>query len=349
MKVVPVEIEWHTGLSIYGSKPFLKSISGEYGWLGGINAFGKVRCVLPYVSLRKSIFRLIRFAGETIPMQGDLSLEEEKAFLNLVVQHFRREGVDLIIPATFNALFRTYPEGATAAEYGTHLIDLTLPEETLWQNLHAKHRNVIRNATKKGVRIRSGLEYLETAYELVRDSFKRSSGGFAGQMRLHLRMDYEGFLKQINALGENVRILVAEHEGKVQGCAVIPFSEHSAYYMHGGSVPSPLTGALNLMHWEAMRQLRDLRVRSYNLVGARPNPQSGSKQEGIRRFKERFGGTLVRGYMWKYQFCPLKSSLYSLATRVRNGGDIVDQLLQDLKREHDRSATSGGSVQTDSL
>ncbi len=46
-----------------------------------------------------------------------------------------------------------------AAPYGTYIIDLTQPEETLWSNLHSKHRNVVRNAMKKGVEIRSGMEH----------------------------------------------------------------------------------------------------------------------------------------------------------------------------------------------
>ncbi|MBV9105501.1 MAG: GNAT family N-acetyltransferase [Verrucomicrobia bacterium] len=348
MKAVPVTIEWHSGLPIYSSEPFLKSVSAEYGWIGGLDTLGNLRCVLPYVSLRKSIFHLIRFATEPIPTKADLSLEEENAFLNSAMEHFRLAGVDLIIPATFNTLFRTYPAGATAAEYGTYLIDLTQPEQTHWQNLHSKHRNVIRNALKKGVRVRSGPEYLDTAYGLVRDSFERSSVGFVSRLRLNLRMSYESFRNQVDSLGDNVRIFVAEFEGKVQGCAVIHFSEHTAYYMHGGSVPVPVTGALNLLHWEAIRHFREAGVRHYNFVGARPNPRPGSKQEGIIRFKERFGGKLVRGYMWKYSFHPLKSSLYNLAAHLRNGGDIVDQLLRDLK-DAQRCSSAGGTVQSNPL
>jgi hypothetical protein len=41
-------------------------------------------------------------------------------------------------------------------------------------------------------------------------------------------------------------------------CAVITFSEYSAYYIHGGSIPGPVTDALNLLHWEAMRLFREL-------------------------------------------------------------------------------------------
>jgi hypothetical protein len=42
-------------------------------------------------------------------------------------------------------------------------------------------------------------------------------------------------------------------------------------------------------------------------------------------FKERFGGTLVQGYLWKFGYRPVKYFLYNLAARWRRGGDIVDQ------------------------
>jgi lipid II:glycine glycyltransferase (peptidoglycan interpeptide bridge formation enzyme) len=138
-------------------------------------------------------------------------------------------------------------------------------------------------------------------------------------------MDYDTFKHQVLGFGENVRVFIAEYEGVVQGCAVIPFSSYSAYYMHGGSISKPLTGAMNLLQWEAMCFFRKLGVRYYNFVGARINPEPGSKQEGLIMFKQRFGGELKRGYMWKYSFHPLKNYLYSIATKIRSGGDIVDQ------------------------
>ena len=132
-------------------------------------------------------------------------------------------------------------------------------------------------------------------------------------------------------LGENVKIFVADYQGVVQGCAVIPFSSHSAYYVYGGSIPEPLTGATNLLHWEAIRQFRELGVKRYDFVGVRINPEKGSKQEGLMMFKQRFGGQLVQGYMWKYSLHPLKYAVYSLAVRFLRGGDIVDHERHKLK------------------
>ena len=317
MKATPVPINWHPGLSIFASEPFLKAVGDEYGWLGGIDDSGKLRCILPYTIIRKTgLFRLVRFRVETIPLDGELDVKEEKSFLNSAIEYFRSIRADMIIPATTNTIFRTYPDGAVVAPYGTYIIDLTQPEETLWGNLNSSHRRKVRLAMKSGVQIRSGIEYLKTAYDLVRDTFKRSKLGFMG---------YEEFKRFVLGLNENVKIFVADYKGVAQGCAVLPFSDHSAYYVYGGSIPTPLTGAMNLLQWEAIRIFRKLGVKRYDFVGVRINPEEGSKQEGLMMHKQRFGGRLVQGYMWKYSLHPLKFAVYSLAVRFLRGGDIVDQ------------------------
>ncbi len=315
MRAIPVEINWHPGLSIYASESFLKAVGDDYGWLGGMDNSGKLRCVLPYTVIRKPFIRMVRFRVETIPLGEELGAQEEKSFLNSVIQYFRSNGADMIIPATTNTIFRTYPDGADAAPYGTYIIDLGQPEDTLWSNLHSKHRNVVRNAMKKGVKIQNGMEHLITAHELIRDTLKRSKLGFMG---------YEAFKRFVLGLNENVKIFVADYQGSVQGCAVIPFSGHSAYYLYGGSIREPISGAMNLLQWEAIQKFRGLGVKSYDFVGTRINPEKGSKQEGLMMFKQRFGGKLVQGYIWKYPINPAKYAVYSLAVRILRGGDIVD-------------------------
>jgi hypothetical protein len=73
IRAMPVEIQWHSGLPIYASEPFLKLLGGgQYGWIGGTDDTGRLRCVLPYAVIRKPGFRMIRFRTETIPWEGKL-------------------------------------------------------------------------------------------------------------------------------------------------------------------------------------------------------------------------------------------------------------------------------------
>ncbi len=81
---------------------------------------------------------------------------------------------------------------------------------------------------------------------------------------------------------------------------------------------------MNLLHWEAMKAFKLRGVDHYDFVGARINPDPGSKQEQLARFKQRFGGRLATGYMWKLYLRPLGAIAYSVGVRLLRGGDIVD-------------------------
>jgi hypothetical protein len=315
IKAAEVEIAWNPGLSIYASEPFLKAVGDEYGWLGGSDDSGACRCILPFTIIRKGPIRMVRFRVETIPLENELSIDEERSFLDSAIDFFRSWGADIIIPATTNTIFRTYPQGAIAAPYGTYIIDLRQDEEVLFNNMSTSHRRKVRLSVKAGVRIISGTEYQKTAYDLVRNTFKRSSIPF---------MNYSGFDRMARSLGGNIKIMLAEHQGITQGCVVIPYSLHSAYYVYGGSIPNPITGSMNQLHWEAVRLFRSLGVKRYDFCGVRIDPERGSKQEGLKEFKERFGPRLVQGYMWKYPLRPVRAKVYSLGVRFLRGGDIVD-------------------------
>lgn len=315
LKAGPVEINWNPGLPIFASEPFLKTVGDEYGWIGGTDDAGELRCVLPYTVIRKPGFRIVRFRIETIPLKEELEESEEKTFLNSVVEHFRAAGADMIIPASNSALFRAYPDGAIAAPYATFIKTLDQPEESLWGEISEAFRKDIRRAIKAGVRIEQGMEHLETAYKLTADTLRRSGAKLK---------NYEEFRSNIFGFGKNVKVYVAIHEGVIQACLVAPFSGHTAYALYGGTIAQPLKGAMHLLHWEAIREFHQMGIKQFNFTGARIRPEKGSKQEGISTFKMRFGGKLVQGYTWKYSFHSLKFAAYSIAFRLLKGGDIVD-------------------------
>lgn len=336
MKARPIPIDWHEGLPIFACEAFLKGVGDEYGWLGGVDHSGKARCILPYTVIKKGFIRMARFRVETIPLIDDFDVQEEKAFLNSVIDFLKSIRVDLVIPATTNTIFRTYPDGADAAPYGSYVIDLSQSEDVLWRNMDRILRQNIKTASKKGVVIRDGGGELDAAYALVRETFKRSKLPF---------MSYKSFRDFVLGLGENGKVLVAEHEGVAQSYAVFAFSRYCAYAVYAGNVEKLFQGANKLIYWEAIRTFRSLGVHRYDFVGARIAPEKGSKQEALDGFKKRFGAELKRGYMWKYSLHPAKYLIYQLASRVRSGGDIVDAERHKLK-EFNESMTGSASEES---
>ena len=311
-----IDIQWNANLPVYASEASLKTESDEFGWVGGKDDQRHLRCVLPYIVLRKGGIRMIRFRTAPIPLEAQLSIEQEKSFLNSVVEHFRSSGADLILPSGNTAIFRTCPDGAEVAPYGTFVKDLNQDEAALKSEIRRTYRQNIRKAEEAGVEIKTGMNYLDTSFWLISETMKRSGLSFKSCSE---------FRRKMLGLGENVEIFVAEHQGVVQGCMVSPFSLHTAYNCYAGSKCEPVQGAMHFLHWEAIRRFRAMGVRFFDFQGVRINPEKGSKQEGIASYKRGFGGRLVEGYMWKYSLNRMRSIRYSISVRLFKGGDIVDQ------------------------
>lgn len=339
MKAAPVAIQWHPGLPIFASEEFLKTEAKEFGWIGGTDGQEVLRCVLPFTVIQKPGFRMIRFQTGTLPLNGGLSHDEEKAFLNSVVEHFRSAGADIIIPSGNHAIFRAYPDLAVAGPYGTFVNNLEQPEEVLLGRIRKTFRQNIRKAAAAGVRIRCGLEFLDISYQLIAETLQRSGVKFK---------NYEEFKSRMAAFGDSLKVFVAEHEGVIQGCMVSPFSEHTAYNCYAGSRPQPTLGAMHLLHWEAMKTFRSMGVKRFDFQGVRINPAKGSKQEGILHYKQGFGGELIQGFLWKCPLRPLQSFAYSMGVRLLMGGDIVDQEKSKMRIAEAANSTNGVASAQDS-
>ncbi len=333
MTARPIPIDWHPGLPVFASEAFLQAVSDDYGWLGGMDASGELRCVLPYTIIRKGIFRMVRFRVETISLGESLSLDEERSFLNSCLKYLRSIGGDVVIPATTNTIFRTYPDGADAAPYGSYLVDLRQPEDILWKNIGRITRQNIGTAQRDGVCIRSGIEHLDAAYALIKETFSRSKLPF---------MSYESLKRFMLGLGEKGRLFTAEYQGVLQSCVIYAFSDYCAYAVYAGNVAPQHQGANKLIYWEAFRWFKQLGVQRFDFVGARIDPEKGSKKEAINLFKQRLGAKLTRGYIWKCPLRPWRSLAYSYAVRLLRGGDIVDLERHKMK---DREGTGKSLVE----
>jgi hypothetical protein len=315
LKAIPIPIRWNPGLPVFAKESFLKAVGDEYGWLGGFSRSGELRCILPYTVVRRGFFRMVRLRVETIPQGAWLELDDERSFLNSAMGYFHSIRADMVIPPSNNAVFRTYPDGADAAPYGSYVIDLTQSEDVLWRNIDRIVRQNINSARKKGVQIFEGINHTKPGHQLIAKTFKRSGLPF---------MSYPSFLKYIEGLGESGLLLRADYEGSLQSFVVFAFSRPCAYAIYAGNCAHQLQGANKFLYWEAIRHFNQLGIARYDFMGARIDPERGSKQEEINLLKKRFGAELKRGFIWKQAIHPLRYRCYGLAARLRTGGDIVD-------------------------
>ncbi len=184
--------------------------------------------------------------------------------------------------------------------FGTHEIDLLRTEKEIWDGLHSKHRNSIRSAEKAGVTVKEfGDDFIESDiekfYSMLENTLKR---GFA----VVTPKDYFCFICKDLLSGGFGKFFTAHSAiGELISCALVPYSTKRGYYWMGSSVDPKVTpgGTGNLLQWKMMLGLKKANVHIYDLGGASPVAEPGSKVQKIQKFKERFGGTFVHHDLWK--------------------------------------------------
>lgn len=306
-------------LNILIQKKYLKSKSKEYGW------FINEEFCLGYIIEKKFIFKRLVFTLETVRIKDGNS--NEKEFLNGVVSYIQSnlKYVDFIYQPNTTALFQYTPNNSIFCRFGSYTLDLTMTEEELFKGLHSKHRNVVLNAIKKNVSIHHGPEYINDVFAIIKETMVRQNRPYTSLNQIN---EYH------NHLGNNVTFFVAKSNEEVVGGAIIVWQKNNTgYYLHGGSSRSAINGSLNLLQWEIIKFLKLNQVLNYNFVGARVKPIPGSKQEGLQRFKVRFGAELKTGYLWKYPTKKIMYSLYNLTANFYSivkfrkvyKGDIIDE------------------------
>lgn len=305
-------------LPVLATEAFLSLKSYDYGYVISDNF------LLPFYCTTKVGIKRAFFTTATIALTTETSIDDEKRFLSEAITACRKHAIAMIDVPMVNALFNTYPDKAISAEFGSYIVDLGVDEETLLKNLHSKHRNVVKKAQKDGVVIKTSHEYKDICLSLIADTYQRQHKPFN---------EHAYITRMTERLNENISFYIAEKEGIIQGCAVFLWNkEHSCNYLFGGSIPRPSTGSLNLLQYQAMLDMKQNGVKTYDFFGARVQPEKNSKLEGIQRFKSRFGAELKTGYLWKYDINPGKARMFRLLMKIRlilkgksYKGDIIDQ------------------------
>lgn len=253
---------------------------------------------------------------------ADISSENEKVFFTELLQFFKKSKTCIRLQA-HPEYFVTQglPDHVPYCSFGHYKINLAANEKTLFSQMHPKHRNSVSSASNKGLVIRSGKEVLKDFYNL-----------YAGLMnRQKIYCDPLPFFEAMfNGLGEqNLLCRVVYYQDKPLGAVLLPYSNYGAYYLNGASAETmPISGAMNYLHWDSMLLLKSKNVKTYSMGGYRLSNIEGTKFEGIQRFKERFGGEKIEGFLWKKDILGLNCRLLDtmLAMKgIKKHSDMIDR------------------------
>lgn len=265
----------------------------------------------------------------SVPFKGTEPLIDQKEFLDSLLETLQKEKTaDRVIPSQNFVVFDAAPQNSSNCFFGSYVVDLTPTIEQLYSNVHSKHRNKISKAERAGVTVRSGASQVIVFYDLYKATMQRSN------MYCEAKEYYESLFNQLGE--ENCYCAVVYHNDIPQGAMLSPCTKFCCYYVYGASSDNITeSGSINYLHWHTIKEMKSRGVLRYDFVGARLSDVSNSKLEGIQSFKERFGGTLQKGYLWKADLNAAKCKLYESALSIKNKltgattyKDIIDQEIE---------------------
>lgn len=276
--------------------------------------------VLLTIINKKLIFNYCQFPSEYIIIDSNRNAQGQN-FLDDSIKLLKREfNIHWINPTSSQSFFQDYPSNSFRIPFGSHVINLQNTKENIWSNVHSKHRNSIRKAIKSNLKIEFGsIELLDDYMILDSQTWERS--GKKGVSKSY----YEDIIKTCKL---NVLVVIAYKDLIPQGGAIFFYNKKMSYYMFGASKNNPESGSMNCLHWETLLYFKAKDIEKYSFVGCRINEDVDSIYHGIQRFKSRFGGELIQGYMFKVIINPF---YYKLAMIIRlvlkkgAGKDAIDQ------------------------
>ena len=290
--------------------------------------------IIPITLNKHSIFWYAHLCTEpAVYKNGDESL---KQFLDDVIDYLRDVlKVQWVNQNSASSFFLDFPSNTKHIPFGSHVIDLSLSEEELWKNVHSKHRNVIKKAEKDGVVVVSGVsdKLIEDYHAIDVDTWKRSNRDATG---------IEALKREVRSLADNAIIYIAYMDGEPQSGAFLYYNKQMCYYIYGANKNNPHIGSGNLLQWRAILDMKAKGVKKYSFVGCRINEDENSKYHGIQRFKERFGGKVIQGFLFKKDFNPIMRKLFNVAVSLRGlkssfkyipYKDIIDQEIHKWPQE----------------
>jgi hypothetical protein len=251
------------------------------------------------------------------PINNQVMMDELLLFLKDSRQ------VDFLLPTPNYLPFEFAPQKSIFCPFGSYQINLMQEKECIFNAMHKKVRQTIRKSQRNGLTILSNKKSLVDGYQVIEATFLKSGLAPPNYQKL------EGMVN--NNL---VKCWSVYFEGRVQATLLVLIGKRGSYTYYTGTIDNAFAGAINFLYYFVILEIKDQGGIFFDFSGARINPKEGSKQEGIQKFKERFGATMLQGFMWKVVFNTFKYKLYVLLLKIytfknkhKYQKDIIDQEL----------------------
>ena len=316
---LPLFTEWMKIEKGYSSFWFYGETNPSSQWL------------IPFSVMKKGGFKKGMFLTQTLSLGEENDILEENLFLETIIETIRKKKLcDWIQQPPNWAIFRTFPDNAIFIPFGTYIVDLeSRTEEELFQRIKTNSRGDIRKAQLLNTTLERGQDCLEDLYMLIKNTSDRAHISYP---------DFQQFKLFHDHFNHNIKSYVAYYQGIPQSGVVFIYTSWCIYAMYAGSVKNPSRGSTLMVYWEiAIKGARAENIRMFDFVGALIDPEPGSADDRIQKFKESFGTELKKGYIWKYIISKPKYQVYLWYLKIlsiyRGHGpirvDIIDRILHE--------------------
>jgi hypothetical protein len=204
----------------------------------------------------------------------------------------------------------------------TSLIDLSLDKEILWNNLHSKARQKIRNAKECGVKIKINENYTE--FKELYQKFKIKKG--FGNPITHLPL--------LNDIKKHGFLFTSELDGDILSGAQFIREKNNilcwifaSKRLESKEIAKKCNYSNNYLIWEAITYAKQIGVTEWDWAGlwSEEKIKNDNSKKGNNDFKLSFGGSIVTRYNYeKYsKRFELTAKLYRSIPKKRvNGEDL---------------------------
>jgi lipid II:glycine glycyltransferase (peptidoglycan interpeptide bridge formation enzyme) len=257
------------------------------------NADNDILGILVAVIQREHSGLLGKFSSRSVIQGGPLILNNNEEVLNIILKEYNKAINKRVIYTQYRNLWQQDNQYRACFEknglmYEEHLdilVDIELPEEKLWKDVHGKRRNEIRRARREGTSFRELTTENEVGevYDILEDVY--------GEAKLLLH-DRSLFLTAFETLRPKgmIRFFGAINQNKLIGVIVVLCYKDRIYDWYAGSRREYYNKYPNdLLPWEAFLWGKENGYKLFDFGGA----GKPGKHYGVRDYKKQFGGGFV--------------------------------------------------------
>lgn len=290
-------------LTIYHSDNWLKALSNYYGYQPSsriITDGSQVSAFAPLVTVSNLTGR--KLSSPPASMYGHLLASSDDA-LEELVKNLRFSAMEqecaLVVKSLQQPLNGMYE---LSREVDCRVV--VTSKESLWQSIDGTARRAVKKSIKEGVSVKiSGLSDLGTFMALLAET----------RRRLGLPISPRGWIGEVLS-HDFGRLLIAERSGRpIAGLLYTEDDNHIHYALPAYNQEGGRVRAMDAIIWYLL-QIASARGKKFVQFGG-----SAESNEGLRRFKRKWGGEERSVFLWKdrpkaatrsaHQYLPKKKAL----------------------------------------